>query len=58
MCSEGGFGLWLGDEGIVSGKTSTPSSIFWLRKLLSGLFDIELDATSICCDNQSCISCQ
>jgi hypothetical protein len=27
----------------------------WLRKLLSGLFDIELDATSICCDNQSCI---
>jgi hypothetical protein len=27
----------------------------WLRKLLSRLFDIELDATSICCDNQSCI---
>jgi hypothetical protein len=27
-CSEGGFGLWLGDEGIVNGKTSTPSSIF------------------------------
>jgi hypothetical protein len=27
-CSEGGFGLWLGDEGIVIGKTSTPSSIF------------------------------
>jgi hypothetical protein len=27
----------------------------WLPKLLSGLFDIELDATSICCDNQSCI---
>jgi hypothetical protein len=27
----------------------------WLRKLLSGLFDIELDATSICCDNESCI---
>jgi hypothetical protein len=22
------FGLWLGDEGIVNGKTSTPSSIF------------------------------
>jgi hypothetical protein len=27
----------------------------WLRKLLSGLFDIELDAATICCDNQSCI---
>jgi hypothetical protein len=27
----------------------------WLRKLLSGLFDIEF-ATSICCDNQSCIN--
>jgi hypothetical protein len=27
----------------------------WLRKLLSGLFYIELDATSIHCDNQSCI---
>jgi hypothetical protein len=27
----------------------------WILKLLSRLFDIELDATSICCDNQSCI---
>jgi hypothetical protein len=27
-CSEGGFGLWLGDEGIVNGKMRTPSSIF------------------------------
>ena len=27
-CSEGGFGLWLGDEGIVNGKMNTPSSIF------------------------------
>jgi hypothetical protein len=27
----------------------------WLQKSLSRLFDIELDATSICCDNQSCI---
>jgi len=25
----------------------------WLRKLLSGLFDLKLDAISICCDNQS-----
>jgi hypothetical protein len=22
-CSEGGFGLWLGDKGIINGKTST-----------------------------------
>jgi hypothetical protein len=27
----------------------------WLRILLSRLFDIELDATIICCDNQNCI---
>jgi hypothetical protein len=27
----------------------------WLRKLLLGLFDLELDATCIYCDNQSCI---
>ena len=27
----------------------------WLRKLLSGLFGLELEATVIMCDNQSCI---
>ena len=27
----------------------------WLRKLLSDLFDIQLDATCIYCDNQSCV---
>ena len=27
----------------------------WIRKLLSGLFDAELKATNIFCDNQSCI---
>ena len=27
----------------------------WLRKMLSGLFDLEMDATCIYCDNQSCI---
>ena len=27
----------------------------WLRKLLSRLFDLELDATCIYCNNQSCI---
>jgi hypothetical protein len=27
----------------------------WLRKLLIGLFDLEMEATMILCDNQSCI---
>ena len=27
----------------------------WLQKLLSGLFNLELDTTVILCDNQSCI---
>ena len=27
----------------------------WLRKLLSELFDLPLEATSIFCDNQSCV---
>ena len=27
----------------------------WLRKLMSGLFDMEMDTTEILCDNQSCI---
>jgi hypothetical protein len=27
----------------------------WLRKLLTGLFDLEMRATLILCDNQSCI---
>ena len=27
----------------------------WLRKLLSDLFDIQLDATYIYCDNQICV---
>jgi hypothetical protein len=27
----------------------------WLRKLLTGLFDIAMEATCILCDNQSCI---
>ena len=29
--------------------------VVWLRKLLSDLFDLELDATCIYCDNQSCV---
>ena len=27
----------------------------WLRNLLSDLFDLQLDATCIYCDNQSCV---
>ena len=27
----------------------------WLRKLLSDLFDLQLDATCIYCDNQICV---
>ena len=27
----------------------------WLRKLLLDLFDLQLDATCIHCDNQSCV---
>jgi hypothetical protein len=27
----------------------------WLRKLLTGLFDLEMEATTILCDNHSCI---
>ena len=31
------------------------SEVVWLRKMLSRLFDLEMDATCIYCDNQSCI---
>ena len=34
---------------------STSSEVVWLRKMLSCLFDLEMDATCIYCDNQSCI---
>ena len=27
----------------------------WMRKLLSDLFDLQLDVTCIFCDNQSCV---
>ena len=27
----------------------------WMRKLLLDLFDLQLDATCIYCDNQSCV---
>ena len=34
---------------------STSFEVVWLRKLLSNLFDLQLDATFIYCDNQSCV---
>ena len=34
---------------------STSCEVVWLRKLLSDLFDLQLDATCIYCDNQSCV---
>ena len=34
---------------------STCSKTVCLCKLLAGLFDVEIDATNIYCDNQSCI---
>ena len=34
---------------------STSCEAIWLWKLMSGLFNIELDTTVILCDNQSCI---
>jgi hypothetical protein len=34
---------------------STSCEAIWLRKLSTGLFDLEMEATMILCDNQSCI---
>ena len=34
---------------------STSCKAIWLSKLLSDLFDLQLDATCIHCDNQSCV---
>ena len=34
---------------------SACSEAVWLQKMLAGLFDVEIDATDILCDNQSCI---
>ena len=34
---------------------SASCEVVWLRKLLSNLFDLQLDATCIYCDNQSCV---
>jgi hypothetical protein len=34
---------------------SASHEAIWFRKLLTGLFDLEMEATIILCDNQSCI---
>jgi hypothetical protein len=34
---------------------SASCEAIWLRKLLIDLFDLEMEATTILCDNQSCI---
>ena len=34
---------------------SACSEVVWLHKLLTGLFDTEMDVTNIYCDNHSCI---
>ena len=34
---------------------STSCEEVWLRKLLYDLFDLQLDATCIYCDNRSCV---
>jgi hypothetical protein len=34
---------------------SASGEAIWLRKLLTGLFNLEMEATMILCDNQSCI---
>jgi hypothetical protein len=34
---------------------SASCEAIWLRKLLTGLFDLEMRETTILCDNQSCI---
>jgi hypothetical protein len=34
---------------------STSCEAIWLRKLLTGVFDLKMEATVILCDNQSCI---
>jgi hypothetical protein len=35
---------------------STSCEVIWLWKLLTTLFDMEMEATMILCDNQSCIN--
>ena len=34
---------------------SSSCEVVWLRKILYNLFDLQIDATCIYCDNQSCV---
>ena len=34
---------------------ATSGKVVWLWNMLEGLFDLQLEATCIYCDNQSCI---
>jgi len=34
---------------------STSCEVVWLQKLLARIFDLDLEVTCICCDNESCI---
>jgi hypothetical protein len=34
---------------------STSCEAIWLQNLLTGIFDLEMEETTILCDNQSCI---
>jgi hypothetical protein len=44
------------DEAEFVAVCSASSEVVWVQKLLAGLFDLELEATCIFCDNQSCIN--
>jgi hypothetical protein len=41
--------------GMMKIMCNTNCEAIWLRKLLTGLFDLEMEATMILCDNQRCI---
>jgi hypothetical protein len=42
------------DEEYIAASVASCEAV-WLRKLLVGLFDLELEPTLIYCDNQSCV---
>ena len=46
--------LSMAEEQYIATRSASCEAI-WLQKLMSGLFDMELDTTMILCDNQSCI---
>jgi hypothetical protein len=57
------YDLMVEQKKIVNGTQYSRDKIYssqcckavWLRKLLAGLFDLELEPTLIYCDNQSCV---